>query len=354
MNIYFDVMKVFTINRDGKLIEYKEREFCEIKGEEDLEELLEYNPEYFFKGSKVMIIGRQVRTNLNSFIDLLGIDISGNTVVVELKRGKTPRETLAQLLEYASFVQNLNYEELNEIYRLYTGADRDLEDEHRQFFNQTRDEQVSFNKSTKLMIVAQEISREIKQTALFLRRVGVDIYCIEFKYFETTSGEQIITNEFIVGEDDFIKESMSIEKNKEDFFKMLDKNSTILFKRIFTFAEENDLSIKWGAKGFSLNVNINEERIALFFGFPINSPAGQSICTSTAFYDVFDGLKKKVKNGRTIARYYEKQLIGSGLFKRLNNGLKWYIDGHISGKDVDRFLHIVNDIVGKIKQIRIK
>ena len=69
-------------------------------------------------------------TNLNSFIDLLGIDKAGNTVVVELKRDKTPRETIAQLLEYASFVENLDYYQLNEIYQNYYGEDINLEDYH--------------------------------------------------------------------------------------------------------------------------------------------------------------------------------------------------------------------------------
>ncbi len=35
------------------------------------------------------------------FSDLLGLDKDGNIVIVELKRGKTPREVVAQLLEYA-------------------------------------------------------------------------------------------------------------------------------------------------------------------------------------------------------------------------------------------------------------
>lgn len=94
-------MKLFNIDQNGKLIPYKERAFSEDNFESDLETLLEDNPEYFFDDSKVLTIGRQVSTNLGPYIDLLGLDKYGNTVVVELKRGKTPRETLAQILEYA-------------------------------------------------------------------------------------------------------------------------------------------------------------------------------------------------------------------------------------------------------------
>ena len=88
---------------------YKEIRFKDENRESDLESLLENNPEYFFENSKILVIGRQITTNLNSFIDLLGIDNSGNTIVVELKRNKTPRDTIAQLLEYASFIENLDY-----------------------------------------------------------------------------------------------------------------------------------------------------------------------------------------------------------------------------------------------------
>ena len=112
-------MKLFTIDERGKFVQFKEQEFKVENKEVHLEILLEKNPEYFFDNSKILIIGRQVTTNLNTFIDLLGIDQFGNTVVIELKREKTPRETLAQLIEYASFIDNLDYEQLNEIYQNY-------------------------------------------------------------------------------------------------------------------------------------------------------------------------------------------------------------------------------------------
>lgn len=160
-------MKLFTIAKDGKLTRYKEQNYEITHQETQLETLLENNPEYFFEESSVLIIGRQVTTNLNTFIDLLGIDKMGNTVVIELKRGKTPRETVAQILEYASFVENLDFAQLDEIYQGYSGEDISLAEYHREYFGNREEEQVSFNKSTKLVIVAQEVSREIRQTALF-------------------------------------------------------------------------------------------------------------------------------------------------------------------------------------------
>ena len=63
-----------------------------------------------------MVIGRQVPTAYGSFIDLLAIDRDGNLVVLELKRDKTPREVVAQLLDYGSWVRLLKDEDIASIY----------------------------------------------------------------------------------------------------------------------------------------------------------------------------------------------------------------------------------------------
>ncbi len=44
-------MRIFTINKKGKMIPYKKHDFKELHQEFDLEDLLENNPEYFFEDS---------------------------------------------------------------------------------------------------------------------------------------------------------------------------------------------------------------------------------------------------------------------------------------------------------------
>ncbi len=66
-----------------------------------------------------MVIGRQVRTDYGSFIDLLAIDRDGNLVVIELKRDKTPREVVAQVLDYGSWVKNLDDDDIGRIFGEY-------------------------------------------------------------------------------------------------------------------------------------------------------------------------------------------------------------------------------------------
>jgi hypothetical protein len=66
-----------------------------------------------------MVIGRQVDTGFGSRVDLLAIDGVGNLVLLELKRDQTPREVIAQVLEYGAWVRNLRAEDLGPIYRRY-------------------------------------------------------------------------------------------------------------------------------------------------------------------------------------------------------------------------------------------
>ena len=341
-------MKLFTIDKDGKLIQFKERNFAEKNREIDLEILLEKNPGYFLENSNVLMIGRQVTTNLNTFIDLLGIDKEGNTVVVELKREKTPRETVAQILEYTSFVENLNYEQLNKIYQEYSGDEMSLEEYHQQFFQSNQDSKVAFNKSSKLMIVAQSISTEIKQTALYLRKKGIDIYCLEFKYFLNKSNESMISSDYVVGEDEFIKsEKIKSEElpkvDEKQFAASLNKYGEAAFKSITNFAKENSLIFRWGSKGFSLNLPLVGGFVGLCFGYPPNSVFKQSIYTG------FEELRKKVTNHEKIISYYKEHIDSMNCFLPAKSNYKWIIDESYKESNMEKYLIILKQVIEQIK-----
>ena len=65
------------------------------------------------------VIGRQLDTGFGSRADLLAIDSVGSLVLLELKRDQTPREVIAQVLEYGSWVSKLTAPDLEPIYRKY-------------------------------------------------------------------------------------------------------------------------------------------------------------------------------------------------------------------------------------------
>lgn len=318
-------MKLFTVNKEKKFIQFEEKEFREAKKEIDLETLLEENPEYFFDNSKLMIIGRQVYTNFKAIIDLLGVDEFGNTVVIELKRDKTPRETLAQLIEYAAFIDNLDYDQLNQIYQNYLANDEgvDLKDDHWEYYkSEMEGREISWNKKSKLVIVASNITPEIKQSAMYLRKKGLDVFCVEFKYFINNMNNEIISKDLVLGDEDFLRTEVTSGAqlpriDKEMFMSALDDAGKAFFEKIFEFAEQQNLVIRWRTKGFSLNKLIKGEMIGLFEGYPPKSKYKQCI------YVKINSLKKKVNDD--IVNTYKQELKGLGKFETTGNNLQWHI-----------------------------
>lgn len=134
-------MRLFGIHPNGKFGEYVQTPFQADHEEAVLEDWLESNPDGIVEDGKILIIGRQVATNFGGFIDLVGIDRQGYAVVVELKRNRTPRDTLAQALEYASFVARLDTLQLEGILRSYLSDESlNLSEHHRAYFELGPDE----------------------------------------------------------------------------------------------------------------------------------------------------------------------------------------------------------------------
>jgi len=67
----------------------------------------------------LMIIGREVQTPFDKWIDILALNRDGNLVVLELKRDKTPRDIVAQVLDYGSWVKHLHNDEIARIFSDY-------------------------------------------------------------------------------------------------------------------------------------------------------------------------------------------------------------------------------------------
>ena len=71
-----------------------------------------------------MIIGRQEDTGFGGRIDLLALAPDGALILIELKRGKTPREVLAQAINYASWAELLRRRKSRASTAVIPGASR--------------------------------------------------------------------------------------------------------------------------------------------------------------------------------------------------------------------------------------
>ncbi|GAB3799703.1 endonuclease NucS domain-containing protein [Micromonospora zhanjiangensis] len=147
--------------------------------ESRLEDMIERDPTIL--GEPLMLVGRQVQTDFGKFIDLLAVDGDGRLHVLELKRDKTPREVVAQALDYGSWIQELTHERILEIFGGYRSGVR-FEQAFEDRFGVSPPEEL--NASHVLTVVASDSDPATERIASYLVSYGVPINVALFRYFE--------------------------------------------------------------------------------------------------------------------------------------------------------------------------
>ena len=133
-----------------------------------------------------MLIGRQVITSTGGRIDLLAIAPDGALVLIELKRDRTSREVVAQALDYAVWVEQLETEEIDTIYNRFRPGRSLIEDFRSRFGNILADDDL--NKDHQLVIVATELDASSERIVSYLSARNIPINVLCFQVFQ--AGEQ--------------------------------------------------------------------------------------------------------------------------------------------------------------------
>ena len=180
--------------------------------EKHLEDWLENSPRVLVQDS-ILWIGRQTSATDEDgtiYSDLFGVDSDGNLVIAELKKGRTPRDIVAQLLDYAAWADELSESQIHEVAEAYFETRNDFKgmtfsDAFRKVFELPEtDELPPLNRALRLFILAEEIPSRMARVCRFLRTShGIDISCIDVSTFETESGEVLVSTEAKVGDEDF-------------------------------------------------------------------------------------------------------------------------------------------------------
>ena len=349
-------MRIFGIQPDGKFVQYGQEPFQAGYTEETLHNWLESNPEGILEDNELLIIGREVVTDLGAYIDLLGVDSAGNVVVVELKRAKTPRDTVAQALEYAAFAERLDIDQLETISRTYMNDESlNFAEYHRQHFDLSESDAVAFNKDQRIVIVCQEVAPQIRQTAQFLNSKGVNVTCVEFAFFQAEGGRQLMSQEIVVGEESRRPVQVSSKSapavSEGTFLASLDDNGRTVFSRILEWSKENSMHISWGAKGFSSGVIVDEVRVPVCFAYPPNSVYKQSL------YTAFGGagsIKSKVALPDEVISDTKEKAQNTGLFMAAGQDVKCLINRSLTDEEVNSLLNVCGSIALAIKKYGLK
>lgn len=159
-------------------------------------------------GLDILVLGTQVVTDHGGRIDLLGMDADGNLVVVELKRDRTPRDVVAQVLDYASWICQLTPRQVGEIAMMKLR--RPLEEAFRERFDAPLPDAI--NTSHSMVIVASEFDSSSKRIVEYLaEQHGLSINAAFFNVFEE-DGQQYLATDWLLDQETVVERAEARDK----------------------------------------------------------------------------------------------------------------------------------------------
>lgn len=162
----------------------KELPKSQLDKEERLENWIEKDSNLL--GMDVLIFGKQVITAYGGRIDLLGMDSEGNVILFELKKGRTPRDVIAQALDYATWIKDLTYNDLTQIAKNYLKTS--LQEAFYNRFDVSLPAEL--NKAHSIVIVASELDDSSERIIQYLSsQYKININCIFFNFFTDDTNE---------------------------------------------------------------------------------------------------------------------------------------------------------------------
>jgi hypothetical protein len=127
-------------------------------------------------------------------IDLLGIDRSGNIVIIELKRDEQGAHMELQALRYAAMVSTVTFDRVVDIYQKYLGESYHAKSELEKFLGWGDEEgkEAEFPNDVRIVLAAADFDREITTTVMWLNQRDLDIRCVRMKPYQL--GENILVD----------------------------------------------------------------------------------------------------------------------------------------------------------------
>ena len=165
----------------------------QLASEQKLEEMIVCDPRIL--SSEWLLIGRQEVTSHGGRIDLLAIAPDGSLVLIELKRDRTPREIIAQALDYASWVEQLTSEKIAQIYQRFS-IGGNLDEAFQKRFGAELDEE-ALNQSHQIIIVAAELDGATERIIGYLNARDIAINAVFFQVFEH-GADQLLSRAWLI------------------------------------------------------------------------------------------------------------------------------------------------------------
>jgi hypothetical protein len=257
----------------------KKVDFSPIDSEKRLEDILAKDASIL--GEDFLIIGRQIMTSFGKYIDLLSINQDGNLTIIELKKNKTPRDVVAQTLDYASWIKDLSYSEIKSIFEEHYPGKK-FESVFEDKFGITPPEKL--NQEHDMLIVSAQLDNETERIINYLSdSYNVPINAVFFRFFKEKDSEYLSRSWLIDPTEVIEKSSKSKSQSKGE---------------------------SWNGKDFVVNIDMDENGTTTWldsqkYGF-ISAGGGKWYSNS---------LKQLFVGARIFAMIPKKGYVGVGIVK---------------------------------------
>ena len=151
----------------------------------------------------------------------------------------------------------------------------------------------------RMVFAADKIPNELKRIIEFLNHQldPAEVFGLEIKQYVNDEEKIKTMVPRIIGPGIYADDIEPL-LNKDTFFEIIDENGKLIFSELFKMAVENHLVIRWGIRGFSLNVEIDGKTISLLQGYSALAKSGQYIMSTNSH------IINKVNNGDKIVDEY--------------------------------------------------
>ena len=154
------------------------------KTEEELEEIHVRSPDMLERG--LQLVGRQTPMTGGGYLDLLAVDGDGRLVVFELKRGTLSRDAVAQVVDYASDLDAIEFEDLEKVVASHSGSGDIPKIDHfiEWYDRQYEGKSIESLKPPRMVLVGLGVDHAAERMVNFLVDRGVEISLVTFQGFE--------------------------------------------------------------------------------------------------------------------------------------------------------------------------
>jgi hypothetical protein len=160
------------------------------------------------------LIGSQVVSPYGKKIDILAINSSGELAIIVFKRDKPNPEVIAQVLDSATWVKDLCYDELTNILNTYGKSDyKDIEEFFAAAFNKNAEE-TELNSDHEMIIVGSDIDESTVRIINYLAKEPyfLNINAVNFDYYKDSDGHEFLAQSFVLSENSIIGWGAGIRK----------------------------------------------------------------------------------------------------------------------------------------------